>query len=259
VLGGPTVVSDAIAAALATYVPGGDPALVTRIAGADRYLTAIGVTQDAFGPADQPVAEPLPVVYLATGADYPDALAGAAVAARDGGAVLLVDPSRTLPQQPDLTAELARLRPQRIRVLGGPAVVSEAVLTALAADAPDVARLAGPSRYETATAVSAEAYIPGGPLLYLATGRNFPDALAAAVLGGPLLLVPGSGGVPFAVQYETGRLATTQLVVVGGNAVISDGVVGQEARAQEVPPTPSPSPSPTPEPTPAASPTAPPP
>ena len=259
VLGGPTSVSEAIASALVQYVPGHDPALVTRLAGADRYQTAIQVTQDTFGPGNQPVADPLPVVYLATGATFPDALSGAAAAARAGGAVLLVNPLYSLDQQPELAAELVRLRPQRIRVLGGPTSVSEAVLTALAGYAPDVARLAGPDRYVTAAAVSAEAYLPGGPLLYLATGATFPDALAAAALGGPLLLVPTSGNVPFAVLYETGRLAPRQFAVVGSNASVTDGVVGQEAHAQEVPPTPSPSPSPTPEPTPAASPTAPPP
>ncbi len=258
VLGGPSAVSDALKAALAAYVPGRDPAKVTRLAGADRYLTAIRVSQDTFPPADGPVPAPLPVVYLATGANFPDALAGAAAAARQGGAVLLVDPIRSFAAQPALGKELTRLRPARIRVLGGPTVVSAATLAALRPYASDVSRLAGATRYDTAALISAAAYASGDPLTFVATGANFPDALAAGALGGPLLLVPTRGTVPFAVLYETGRLGSDRLGVLGSSGAVSDGVVAQEARAQEVPPTPSPSPpppspSPTPSPTPSPS------
>ncbi|HMJ80351.1 MAG TPA: cell wall-binding repeat-containing protein, partial [Candidatus Dormibacteraeota bacterium] len=60
--------------------------------------------------------------------------------------------------------------------------------------------------------------------LYLATGANFPDALAGAPLGGPLLLVPGNSA-PQSVLDETLRLGPSRVVVLGGSATISDAVV----------------------------------
>ena len=93
---------------------------LSRWAGLDRYGTAAAVA--ATYPAGVPVA------YVASGLGFADALAGAPAAARDGGPLLLVRPDAI----PAATAtELARLRPGRIVVLGGPASVSEAVARAL--------------------------------------------------------------------------------------------------------------------------------
>ncbi|HXR27656.1 MAG TPA: hypothetical protein VN771_07315, partial [Candidatus Baltobacteraceae bacterium] len=62
-----------------------------------------------------------------------------------------------------MAAELQRLAPGRIIVLGGEGVISAAQFTALAAFTPDqdrtkVVRLAGPTRYDTAIAVSQFAF-----------------------------------------------------------------------------------------------------
>jgi putative cell wall-binding protein len=70
------------------------------------------------------------VAYVTTGANYPDALAGGPAAAREGGPVLLV---RHGAVSLAVAAELDRLNPARIVVLGGPAVVSDAVAASLAA------------------------------------------------------------------------------------------------------------------------------
>ncbi len=73
-----------------------------------------------------------PVAYVATGSDFPDALAGSVAAARAGGPILLVGRD-TLPAA--TATELARLEPGRIVVLGAPAVVSDGVLAAAKAAA----------------------------------------------------------------------------------------------------------------------------
>ena len=84
------------------------PPAVTRIEGADRYGTSVALSQASFQPG-------VPVVYVATGANYPDALSGAAAAAQDKGPLLLVRPT-SLP--PGLAEELTRLAPGRIVVQG---------------------------------------------------------------------------------------------------------------------------------------------
>jgi hypothetical protein len=94
---------------------------VSRLAGGDRYATAVAVSR-----ADYPSGAA--TVYVASGGVFPDALSGGPAAARAGGPVLLV--ARTA--IPEVTAaELRRLKPQRIVVLGGTAVVSDGVAKAL--------------------------------------------------------------------------------------------------------------------------------
>jgi len=168
------------------------------------------------------------VAYVATGANYPDALAGGAAAAALGGPVLLTQPSR-LPAP--TAAELARLKPARIEVLGGTAVISSAVAAQLDAyTTGTVRRLAGSDRYATAAAVSAATFDRAVSVAYVATGGNYPDALAAIPLAAktdsPLLLAHPSS-VPGATATELRRLNPGRIVVLGGPAVLSDAVMSQ--------------------------------
>ena len=102
---------------LAAYGVTVDHLPVTRLFGIDRYATAAAVSAATFKPG-------VPVVYLATGLNFPDALAGAAAAGVTGGPLLLADGS-TL--NPATATELARLKPARIVLLGSSNVVSNAI------------------------------------------------------------------------------------------------------------------------------------
>ncbi|WP_448074165.1 S8 family serine peptidase [Georgenia yuyongxinii] len=180
-------------------VPAALPAGVERLGGTDRYATSAKISAATFAPG-------VPVAYVATGAAYADALAGAA-AAGGAGPVLLVA-GRSVPAAVD--AELARLRPGRIVVLGGEGAVSRAVLDALRTyTAGAVTRLGGSDRYDTAALVSAATFSPGVPVAYVATGAAYADALAGAAAAGgagPVLLVAGRS-VPAAVD-AAGAAAT---------------------------------------------------
>jgi len=194
------------------------PSSVTRLGGGDLYGTPAVISAANFAPG-------VPVVYVATGLDFPDALAGAAVAGPQGGPILLVSvdaiPAAT-------AAELTRLRPQQIMILGGTGVVSDAVASALGDyTSGAVTRLAGRDRYATAAAVGAATFVPGVPVVYVATGLNFPDALAgAAVAGfqdGPVLLV-STNAIPTVTAVELARLKPQRIVILGGTGVVSDAV-----------------------------------
>ncbi len=211
VLGGTGAVSDAVLAALKPFATSGQ---VTRLGGADRYATAAQVAEQF--PVGGPVA------YLATGTAFPDALTGAALAARSPGPVLLVAADGV----PAATAQaLARLQPQQIVVLGGEGAVPPTTLTQLqpyATSGTPVTRLAGLSRYATATAVAAQ-FTPGVPEVYLASGAAFPDALVGAALAGgqtvPVLLVPPSGPTQDIIDALT-QLKTRRVVVLGGAGAV---------------------------------------
>ena len=211
-LGGTGAVSEAARAAARRHRP--DASSGSPDAG--RYETAALVSETSF-------ARRVPVAYVATGADFPDALAGAAAAGRDGAPVLLTDPRRLS----DATAdELARLRPQRIVVLGGVNAVSDAVLAELARDRPDDAhRRRRPLRDRRRPRRPRAPSTP--PAAYLATGTGFADALAggpaAAAAGAPVLLVRG-GCLPEPVEALLDGYGDVPLVLLGGTAVIGYGV-----------------------------------
>jgi putative cell wall-binding protein len=84
-----------------------------RLYGVDRYETAVAISKDWFAPG-------VPVTYIATGVNYPDSLAAGAAGPRLGGPVLL---TRTTALDAATKAELGRLKPQRIVVVGGPTIV----------------------------------------------------------------------------------------------------------------------------------------
>lgn len=176
IVGGTGAVSTAVEAELsATYT-------VTRISGDDRYSTVAAISASYFPP------DGVPVVYIARGDLFVDALAGGPAAVAHDGPILLTDKD----QLPAPTiAELQRLNPARIVILGGTAAVSSGVEDALGQYlTAGVSRLAGSNRYSTAVDISST--LPTAPTtIYLATSENYPDALASVPLTGtdPLLLV----------------------------------------------------------------------
>lgn len=190
---------------------------IVRLAGSDRYATAAAISKSQFSGGAS-------TVFIATGAGFPDALAGAPAAAKARGPVLLTG-AGSLPAA--TAVELARLNPSRIVVIGGSGVISDAVVSKLRGYAGSVVRWAGADRYSTAATISAKSFAPGVGVAYLATADTFPDALSgggvAGKVGGPILLV-SRDRLPGATATELARLKPGRIVVLGGTGVISDSV-----------------------------------
>ena len=215
VLGGTGAVSDAVLAELDELTEGD----ATRLAGDNRYGTAAAISASAFDPL-------VPVVYIANGQGFADALAGGAAGSLEEGPVLLVTKDG-IPSETD--GELRRLLPRSIVILGGTAAVSAEVEASLELyTVPGgVSRAAGADRYATSVAVSQATFPDGATRVYLATGRNFPDALAGGPVAangpGPLLLVPGTC-VPEAVRNEIDRLGASRITLLGGASAVSSAL-----------------------------------
>jgi glucose/arabinose dehydrogenase len=213
IVGGFDAISATVEAQLRFFTTG----TVTRNSAADRFGTAAAVSAAAFSPN-------APMAFVATGLDFPDALsAGAPGVGR--GPILLV----TRDSVPDATAgELRRLRPQTIAVVGGTAAVSDAVLQQLREiSGVSVDRVAGEDRFATSAAVSAIFTGVGTEDAFLATGHNFPDALAggsaAGKVGAPVLLAD-TKCVPEVVRAEIARFGPSRLFLLGGPAALDDRV-----------------------------------
>ncbi len=212
VLGGSAVVSDAVLDHLQACTTG----TVTRIAGHDRYITAVAVSRSAFDSAD--------VVYLAVGTSYPEAVAAGPIAAlRD--APLLLTRTDSLPAE--TRAEIRRLGAKEVIILGGTGSISSTIEEDLASSYATT-RITGADRYSTVAAISASYFQPGQvDVAYVARADLFPDALAggpaAVVNDGPVLLTNKSNLSP-ATAAELERLSPGKIVILGGPAAVSDDV-----------------------------------
>ncbi|MER3387420.1 MAG: cell wall-binding repeat-containing protein [Microcella pacifica] len=212
-----------------------------RLAGADRYQTAIEISRYAF-PCGSTVSVcapgEVPVVYIANGLNFPDALSAGPAATLEGGPLLLTS-GRSISAA--VAAELDRLKPAQIVIVGSAAVVSAAVASALvpyttSQSASDVIRLGGANRYETSRLIAARLlslnFVRPGTELWLATGRNYPDALsagaAAAGRGAPILLVDGNASTLDAATRafisEADKLDVSRAYIAGSAAVMSSGI-----------------------------------
>ncbi|PPG90271.1 cell wall-binding repeat-containing protein [Rathayibacter rathayi] len=162
-----------------------------------------------------------PVVYIATGSNFPDALSPGPAAAKQGGPLLLVDRDSMSQVVRD---ELTRLKPKRIVVVGFALSVGDALAADLAgyAENRNLIRLGGTDRYDTSEQLNRAAFRTA-KTVFLATGENFPDALSGATAAGyansPLFAVP-----PTCVPNDIKAGGATRVVLFGGPGTLSDAV-----------------------------------
>jgi putative cell wall-binding protein len=207
-------------------------------AGADRYettmyaswLSGLGDWDDSGTINDDEDAAP--VVYVVNGLNFPDALSAAAPAAYNGG-VLLSTKTDTLPES--TSYELQRLHPEKIVLVGGTSAISTRVANQIGGltDAT-VQRQGGSTRYETSRIVAQSGYPDGAvsSFAYVASGVNFPDALAAgapaALFGVPVVLVDGrKTTVDAATLALFDDLGVEGAEIAGGTSSVSGGIESQ--------------------------------
>ena len=192
-----------------SFLPG-----ASRIAGTNRYLTAVAASKQGFPTG-------APAVVIATGENWPDALGGSALAGAAYGPLLL---TRKDAMPAEVTAEIKRLGAVKAYVLGSTASVSSAVEEALVGmmGRANVVRLGGSDRYATARLVADETIRLRGftyaGIAFVATGSNYPDATAASPFaawrGAPILLA----------NVRTGALyvppQVTRAVILGSTAAV---------------------------------------
>lgn len=214
VIGGSGVVSNAVRDALKSLAPS-----VVRVAGIDRYATSIALARYAFRASGASTA------YIATGNAFPDALSAGAAAGSIDGPVILVNGSASTADSATRSL-LSDLRVSTVKVVGGTVAVSAGIATSLGGGGKTVTRLSGSDRFATSVATNANAF-KSSPTVYLATGYNYPDALAGSVLAGaqpaPMFVVPTTC-VPSGVLSQLDAVGATDVVLLGGTTVLQTGV-----------------------------------
>jgi putative cell wall-binding protein len=213
-LGGTAVISTAVE----TQLQNGGYA-TQRIAGADRYSTAVAIAEEVAkvsGAAD--------AVFEATGLGYADALVAAPAAAHARGVVLLTAGDK---QSAATAAWLAAHEGVARYAVGGPAAAAD----------PGATAISGADRYATAVDVATR-FFPSASNVALANGADWPDAAVAAVNsainGAPTLLV-NADALPAAVSTWLSGRTLTSVTVYGGTTRISDAALGAVATIISLP------------------------
>ncbi len=203
---------------------------VTRIGGANRYATANLIAQatvNRLGAAYDGTA------FVATGLNFPDALGASPLAAKASWPIFLADPVRGL--DASTSSMMTTLQVSKALILGSLKAVPNVVQTSLNAKlgSSNVKRLEGNDRYQTCVAVAQygvdNVYGLGWNNVAIATGQNFPDALAGGVLqgqkGSVLLLTPGTSlNATVAAKLSAKKASITNVTYLGGTNVVTDAV-----------------------------------
>jgi hypothetical protein len=199
------------------------PATYARFPGSDRYNTAIMAAQSAY-PTGSCTS-----VIIATGNNYPDALAAAGLGGAANAPVLLVNPAKA---RSDVIAEIKRLTQGKssfkLYIMGGTAAVPVSTESWLKSSltGESVERFAGTDRYHTARLVAARMKTllgaSFGETALLVPGLDFTDGLivgpAAYAAKAPILLTRPQSDWELAGTLQ--QLGTTRLVLCGSTAAL---------------------------------------
>lgn len=208
VLGGTTALSTSVASSLS-----GAGFQVQRVAGPDRYATAVAIADAVGSPS---------TVLLATGLNFPDALSAGVAAGHVGGVVLF---TQNTTQAPATKAWLDAHGSVPRVIVGGTA----------SGTAPGATELVGADRFETATKVATHFFGSAATVVGVASGTVFPDALSGgahvARLGGPILLTNPGSLPPVATSWLRARRTTVTTVYIYGGTTAINGAAADQVRA----------------------------
>ena len=211
---------------------------VERIAGKTRFETAAKIAdkmqqQNKKAPTD---------VFFVYYNGFADALSASAAAAVKGAPIVYLTTNGAL--NADTAAYLADLKKagsvKNAYVIGGTSVISDdmADKAANALGLAKATRVAGANRFETCVAVNEKfADVLGGDMLCVATGMDFPDALAGGVYAAnnnaPLFLINGKLKTSNLNDKQKAYLIEknpSSITAFGGTSVVPDDHIADIAK-----------------------------
>jgi putative cell wall-binding protein len=202
------------------------PTALARFAGAGRYDTAKTISVEGSVASGK-------TVVLAYGLNYADALAGVPLASSLGAPILLTAKD-TLPEE--TLGEIKRLGANKVIILGGETAVSKSVENTLKNNSIAVERLAGDTRFGTATKIAKQLNTAPSEIFFV-YGFNYADALSvstvAAVKKAPVIYLKTNGEIDAqtAAYLKSVKDKVKNAYVIGGEGVISNSMMTAAANA----------------------------
>jgi len=195
-----------------TAAPTTTTTTANRLEGDDRYETGTEISGEGWDKAD--------VVILASGENYPDALAGVPLSKKLDAPILLTAKASLTPAT---LAEIQRLGATKVIILGGTAAVSQKVEDTLKGYV-SVSRIWGDNRNGTAEAIAYE-LTNKSEIAFIVSNATFADALSAsspaAIMGAPILYANPDGSLPKETVNALKTLGCTDAYIVGGTAAVA--------------------------------------
>ncbi len=192
---------------------------VTRISGKDRIQTSVEISKSAYTTSEN--------VVLASGFNFADALSAGQLASALNAPLLLSSQNKLDSQTKN---EIERLKAKKVYVVGGDNAISKSgVDTTLKSKNIDVTRLEGQDRYSTSQKVMEKTKeIINPEYLLIASGKNFPDALAATsfFVNHKSVMVLSDG-----VTYPQSNLK--QIAIGGKNQLPLKGFTGRRVSGKD--------------------------
>ena len=215
VLGGSSAVGDVMVSQINTE----GFTNITRLSGTDRYKTASKIAEVLNVKTGTPI-------ILVSGENYPDALSISSVAADMQYPIFLVNGDSLTSE---VVQQITSINPTKVYIIGSQGAVSQSVqdqvtkLTSL--DPSNIVRLGGTDRFETSLAV-AQYFDQSGKDTCIATGNNFPDALAGSVYAAkenaPIILTGSTLSDETIAYLKTRKM--TGVTIFGGEGAVSKDI-----------------------------------
>lgn len=198
---------------------------VIRIAGNNRYSTAVEVSKKAFPYGSD-------TVIIASGQGFADALAGIPLANICKAPILLADTNYITKETGD---EITRLKAKNVIILGGIGVISAKVANIFTGRGLSVQRIAGTDRFATSTLIAEEIIkrTKKPTEVFFVSAFNFPDALSvssiAAVKNAPIIYAGKDANInenvqKFITKYKN---SISKMYAIGGASVVPDSYINK--------------------------------
>lgn len=195
-----------------------------RLSGLSRIETAGKIAEELYSGT-------VGSVVLATGSDFPDALAGSVLASQFNAPILLTGTSSvdTAPTIDYIKNHLDKSG--TIYVLGGQGVINNSLIDNLnSLGYSHIERLGGSNRFDTCSLINNKLNSAKGTPIILATGNDYPDALSISSIADansfPIVLT-NKDSLPSEVTTLIQNIKPSLIYVVGGTGAISDNVLSQ--------------------------------
>ncbi|APQ72865.1 amidase [Clostridium botulinum] len=216
------VTSIALVLGVSTIAQGKNNYSVSRIEGANRYKTSLNISKQFNN-------DKVDNVIIASGSDFPDALAGSSLSKKLKAPILLVDK--------DIKGSLDSIDYIKnhlnvngnVYILGGNASVSENYINYIKSlGYKNIIRLGGKNRFDTNKAIINSMNIEKGTPIVITNGYGFADALsvssAAASKGYPILM-SDSKTLPDEIKAKIREIQPSKLYLIGGQGSLSNNII----------------------------------
>lgn len=195
-----------------------------RLYGLDRYQTSTAIANQ-FSNANSNVN----YIVLASGNDFPDALAASVLAHELHAPILLVDKTTKTSKEALDYIETHLQAQGTIYIAGGNAIIGSDFDIFLSSKGYSVKRLGGFDRYDTNLLIVNELN-SNSDTVFIASGENFPDALSVSSFASytdSSILLTRTNDIPEGIQNYLISKQPKQIYIAGGTGAVSDSVENQ--------------------------------